>query len=593
MAKQNQEKTFTSKKWDPKAIKWMLSYVLKNPWIILFTLSFMLLADITSALTPYLFKLGIDSALVEKEYSILVKYSILMTLSLSSSFVFSFFFSYQIQKIGQKMILLIRMDILEKIFSLNQRYFDSNPIGKTLTHLTSDVEAIKEFISDGIIGLLGGIFNILIIGIILFYLNPWLALATTISLPLFLIASWFFKRSLQKGYRGVRKANSIMNTILIESITGIKEITLFNHKEKSLKDFDKSNKNYLNSFLKIVHSYSLYFPLIEVVSSISMIFVLFSVHLLFGVSDLTVGDVFAFFFYINMFFRPLRHLAEQFNTFQLAMSASERLHHFLTTKDNLEKITPPSNKKIDLTGDIAFKDVAFNYSKDKPVFTKLNFKIKKGQVVALVGSTGSGKSTIISLLNGLYPISKGSITINNHNLKKIPLTTLRDNIATIPQDVFLFTGSFIENISLGKSFNKEDIYKTSRKIRLDSFINKFPKKYEENVLEEGKSLSTGQKQLLAFARSFIQDSPIIVLDEATANIDSESEKLIELALKEVIKNKTAIIIAHRLSTIQYADKILVLKDGKIVEQGNHETLLKKKKNYYKFYQMQSLQLNKK
>ncbi len=588
------EKVFKSKKWNRKTIAWMFSYVTRYPKTILLILFLLLTADISGSLTPYLFKLGLDTGLATKEYQTLVRYSLLMGLTLTTGFLFTVIFNYQIQKMGERIVLAIRMNVLEKIFSLNNDYFDNHPIGKTLTHLTNDVEAIKQFISDGVVGLLASFIKITIITIILFYINSVLAMATIISLPLFLLATWFFKKSLQKGYRGVRKSNSIMNTILIECITGIKEINLFNHKNRSVKDFDESNKKYLNSFLKIVHSYSLYFPLIEVVSSFSMLLVLFFVHLLIGNTKLTVGDIFAFFFYINMFFRPLRHLAEQFNTFQAAMSASERLHHFLGLKNNFTGIEEDSSKKAhDLAGDIVFKNVNFGYSKEKTIFKDLNLEIKKGEVVAIVGSTGAGKSTIISLINRLYEVNSGSITINGIDIKKISLKELRSNISTIPQDVFLFTGSFYENITLGKEFTKKEILTASKKVLLHKFIEKLPKGYLESVLEEGKSLSTGQKQLLAFARAFIENCPIIILDEATANIDSESEKLIERSLKKIIKNKTAIIIAHRLSTIQNADKILVLNKGKIVEQGDHRALLRKKGYYYKFYEMQSIQLDKK
>ncbi len=600
-----EEKEFKSKNWDPKSVKWMFSYVKKSYGLFLLTVVFLLIADLLSSLAPYFFKLGIDEGISKKSTAPLTKYSIFLALSLTFGFIFSVLFNYLIQVLGQKMIYKIRMDVLNKIFSLGRPYFDKSLIGRLLTLLTNDVEAIKQFISDGVVGLFSSIVKITIISIILFYINEFLAIATLVSLPIFLIATWFFKRNLQKGYRGVRRSNSIMNTILVECITGIKEIILFNHKKKSTADFDASNKTYLKSYLNIVHSYSLYFPLIEVISSLSMLLVLLTVFFTISDSNISVGDIFAFFFYINMFFRPLRQLAEQFNTFQLAMSASERIHDFLAEDEYYENaegnlvsqqgaiIEKNTEKSFDLSGDIEFKNVQFSYSKGKPVFKKLSFNVKRGETVAIVGSTGSGKSTIISLLNRLYEIDQGKILINKHDLKKVPIPVIRKNIATIPQDIFLFTGNFYENIGLANQTNETEIKEASKKVLLDNFVKKLPNKYEENVLEEGKSLSTGQKQLLAFARALIKDSPIIVLDEATANIDSETEDIIEKSLKQIIKGKTAIIIAHRLATIQNADKIIVLEKGKIVELGNHNQLLKKKGFYYQFYKIQRIQLNKK
>lgn len=598
-----------SDKGDINLFKELFKYILRQKTTFVLVIVAMLLADIFGVLPPYFFKLGLDESVPAGDLNGLYKNALWLALSLAGGFVFSVVFGYLSQRIGQRLVHDLRMDITRKIFSLNSSYFDQNPVGNILTYLTNDLESIKQFISDGVAGIVGDLMKVIFILGFMFWLNPILALLAIVSVPLFGIATYLFRLSLRLGYRGIRKSSATMNTTLVEAITGIKEITIFNHVDKTLRDFEVSNQNYLRSFLKVVFAYSLYFPLIEIVSFISMVAVLYGAHNYINVK-VTAGEIFSFFFYINMFFRPLRDLAEQFNTFQSAMSGAERIFYFLDTPRDFSD-EGGSITDYRARGAIAFQKVEFTYplhprrfkqdesiagannKNNGPVLKNISFRIKPGEKIAIVGSTGAGKTTLISLLNRLYEVSKGKITIDGKDIRDFSFKCLRENITTIPQDIFLFTGSFYDNIALQKPVAKGHIEEVAKKIRLHDFISQREKQYRENVLEEGKSLSTGQKQLLSFARAFVKDAPIVILDEATSNIDSHSEEIIQKALYKVLEGKTAIIIAHRLSTIRNADRILVMHQGKLVENGTHKELMGKRSGIYRnLYQIQSIELSK-
>ncbi len=649
------EKSFnkpTKKGLDFSLLKKLLDYGKKYPGLFTITIVFMLLSDVSATISPYIIKLGIDDNIVNGDVQGLYKKGYWLGIVLLFSFIMTFFFTISTQYMGQRLIFDIRENVIKKIMSMTNSYFDKNPLGRTLTYLTNDVEAIRDFISRGVIQVLGDLLKALFILIVMFTINWQLTLFTlSLSIPLFTLGTLAFRAGIRNGYRGVRRSNSRMNSLLAESITGIKEINIFNHQKKSLADFNQANHEYQNSFLKVIQSYSLYFPLIEVVSSLSMIGVLFFAHRYLG-SLTTIGELFSFFIYINMFFRPLHDLAEQFNTFQSAMSGSERIFSFLSEKPafsdpallapkqealaakSKDRLRPLSNSSSHaskpaywqpdapvhtsmpsrkIRGDITFDDVSFSYEKGKPAMQHVSFTIAQGEKVAIVGSTGAGKTTVISLINRLYDVSSGRILIDGEDIRSMSLSRLRGNISTLPQDVFLFTGSFYENIILdhyidnekrrlkesleytGLVENKKELFqaaqKATKKALLHDYIMRHAEGYQQGVLEEGKLLSTGQKQLLSFARAFLKNAPLLILDEATANIDSESERLIEKSLDKLLTNKTCIIIAHRLSTIRRADKILVFHHGRLVEQGPHKMLLKKSSIYKKLHELQEIQLS--
>jgi ATP-binding cassette, subfamily B, multidrug efflux pump len=580
----------TEKK-DWRLLRRLLPYVKGHSFLAIVSLVFMLIMYICAVMHPYLVKVGIDRDIANRD-PVGLQHTVLLLLTvLATAFVFQVFFNYVVQYLGQRLLFDLRMDLFKHTLSLSSDYFDRTPVGKTLTNITNDVEAIREFISEGLVTVVGESVKVFFILGAMALVNLKLALITVLLMPIFIVVTIFFRKSIRTGYRGVRQANAEINTILQESITGIREIIQFNYKEKSKENFDQANSRYLVSYLKVVHAYALYFPVIEVVANISMVVVLFFAHAALGVS-IHVGEIFAFFSYINMFFRPLRQLAEQFNIFQSAMAAAERTFKLLDEPVSVQNPVNPVPITNGLKGKIAFKNVGFAYKPDTPVLKDVSFEITPGEKVALVGYTGSGKTTIINLISRLYDIQSGEIAIDGIPVERYDLNQLRFHIATVPQDPFIFTGTVADNISMHDPvITQEQVVEACRQVNADKFIDELPLKYDEPVLEEGKRLSVGQKQLLSFARGVVRKPDILVLDEATSNIDSETEKLIDAALENLLKGRTAILIAHRLSTIRKVDRILVFNKGRLVEEGTHQELLKKQGVYNRLYQTQAFSLN--
>lgn len=576
---------------DWRLLRRLMPYLKGHLFLAVVSLVFMLIMYICSVIHPYLVKVGIDRDIVNRDPVGLQHTALLLLTVLAAAFVFQVFFNYVIQYLGQRLLFDLRMDLFKHTVSLSSDYFDRTPVGKTLTNITNDVEAIREFISEGLVTVVGELFKVFFILGAMVLINYKLALLSIILMPIFVVVTIVFRKSIRTGYRGVRQANAEINTILQESITGIREIIQFNYKEKSKESFDQANTRYLISFLKVVHAYALYFPVIEVVANISMVVILFFAHSALGVS-IHVGEIFAFFSYINMFFRPLRQLAEQFNVFQAAMAAAERTFKLLDEPVTVRNSPEPIPITNGLKGKITFKNVGFAYKPDTPVIKDVSFEISPGEKVALVGYTGSGKTTIINLISRLYDIQSGEIAIDGIPVHRYDMNQLRFHIATVPQDTFIFTGTVAENISLhDPGITQEQVVEACRQVNADKFIEELPLKYDEPVLEEGKRLSVGQKQLLSFARGVVRKPDILVLDEATSNIDSETEKLIDAALENLLKDRTAILIAHRLSTIRKVDRILVFNKGRLVEEGTHQELLKKQGVYTRLYQTQAFSLN--
>ena len=575
---------------DLKLMKRLWPYVQQHHILLGLSVFFMLGLNLSGILHPYLIKIGIDRHVSTGDLEGLYYTSLILGIVLFSNFLFFIAFTYSVNYLGQRLLFDIRLDLFRKVLALSNNYFDSMAVGKTLTNVTNDVEAIRQFISEGIVNVAGDILKMLFILIAMLLVNVHMALLAFTTIPFFLLATIAFRQSIRGGYRGVRKANSEINTSLVETINGIKEIHLFNHEEHSEMTFDGYNRHYLNAFLKVVHSYSLYFPVIEIVANGGMIMIFLYAHFALG-DKVQVGVIFAFFSYITMFFKPLRQMAEKFNMFQSAMAASERVFNLLDEEIVIRNPERPKRLEAPMQGEIRFENVTFAYTPGTPVMKNVSFTIQPGEKVAIVGHTGSGKTTTISLLNRLYDIQEGEITIDGVNVKDYDMAYLRGQIATVPQDVFLFTGSVADNITLHDSqIQRQDVEFAAQQVYADRYIEKLPNRYDENILEEGKLLSVGQRQLLSFARAFVRKPSIIVLDEATSSIDSETEQLIEAGVKNLLKGRTAIIIAHRLSTIKSVDRILVLHKGELVEEGSHDSLLQQGGLYKQLYDMQALLL---
>jgi ATP-binding cassette subfamily B protein len=575
---------------DWNLLKRLLPY-LRNYWFLaISSVALMVLIGIFSVLHPYLIKYGIDQNISQGDLPGLWKTAYMLLGVMVGSFLFSVMFEYTVQFLGQRMLLDLRLDLFKHVLALSREYFDRTAVGKTLTNITNDVEAIRAFVSEGIVTVVGELLKVGFILLAMMLVNYKLALLTFLTIPLFFIATMLFRKSIRSGFRGVRRANAEINTALVESITGIREIIQFTHKDKSKDSFETSNRRYLEAYLKVVHAYALYFPILEIVSNVSLLIILLYAHFSIGIS-VQVGEIFAFFAYINMFFRPLRELAEKFNMFQSAMAASERVFRLLDTTAAIT--TPPNPKPVpyQFEGSIEFRDVTFAYNPGTPVLKKVSFTIQPGERVALVGFTGSGKTTIINLINRFYDIQEGSILVDGVDIRQYDLPALRRQIAVVPQDPFLFTGTVGQNISLhDPNLTAEQIQEAARKVNALQFIEALPGKFDEEVLEEGKKLSVGQKQLLSFARAVVRNPAILILDEATSSIDSRTEKHIEAATRELIAQRTSIIIAHRLSTIRAVDRILVLHKGRLAEEGTHEELMELEGMYSRLYKTQAMSL---
>ncbi|PID58655.1 antibiotic ABC transporter ATP-binding protein [candidate division KSB3 bacterium] len=575
---------------DLTLMKRLWPYIRHHYMLLGLSIFFMLSMNASSILHPYLIKIGIDRHVSRGNLQGLYHICLLLAIVLASNFVFFTAFNYSVNYLGQRLLFDIRLDLFQKVLALSNNYFDSTSVGQTLSNVTNDVEAIRQFISEGIVNVAGDLLKMCFILIAMLLVNARLALLSFTVIPFFLAATAIFRKSIRSGYRGVRKANSDINTSLVETINGIQEIHLFNHEKRSQIDFESYNRNYLDAFLEVVHSYSLYFPIIEIVANGSMIIIFLYIHFAIG-SKFEIGVIFAFFSYISMLFKPLRQMAEKFNMFQSAMAASERVFTLLDEDIAIRHSEQALCPDRPMRGEIRFDNVTFAYTPGTPVIKNLSFTIRPGEKVAIVGHTGSGKTTTISLLNRLYDIQEGTITIDGVNIKDYELRYLRTQIATVPQDVFLFTGSVADNITLhDPQIQRQAVELAARQVYADRYIEKLPNRYDEHILEEGKLLSVGQRQLLSFARAFVRKPSIVVLDEATSNIDSETEALIEAGVKNLLKGKTAIIIAHRLSTIKSVDHILVLHKGELAEEGRHDSLLQAGGLYKQLYDMQALML---
>jgi len=557
-------------------------------------------------LRPYLIQLTVNKAahpdlpiphwlqlfLFNADYSDAVKFIIAVTV-FQIVFLFietfiRFLFSFVTAWLGQVVVRDMRITIFEKILGLNLRQFDNTPIGTLTTRTINDIESINDIFSDGLLPIVADMLSIIITLITMFWIDWKLTLICLIPFPVMLIATYYFKESVNKSFIKVRNAVAALNAFVQEHLTGMYIVQSFAAEDREYKKFQKINREHRNANIKAIFAYSIFFPVVEVVLAFSMGLLVWWLagKAIGSTQDINLaGKLTAFILFLNQIFRPLRVIADKFNVIQMGMIAAERVFKVLDNEDYIKQQGTYSPAKIE--GAIEFDKVWFAYIEEKYVLKDVSFKINPGETVALVGHTGSGKTSIISLLNRLYHIQQGTIKVDNIDVDEYKLDRLRESIGVVLQDVFLFSGSILDNITLrNPAISKERVTDAAKMIGVHDFIMRLPGGYSYNVMERGNTLSLGQRQLISFIRALLYNPSILILDEATSSIDTESELLIQQAIDKLITGRTSIVIAHRLSTIRKADKIIVLDKGEIKEMGTHEQLLALGGFYSKLHNMQ-------
>lgn len=564
---------------------------LANPYRALFSLAATLaivLAPIAT-LRPYLVQVMVDDYIFNYDLQGLTRMALLFVGVLFLHAILQYAFIYSTNLLGQSVIRDLRVDVFKHLTSLRLKYFDRTPIGTSTTRTINDIETINTVFSQGVITIIADLLTLFAVLAIMFVTSWKLTLICLTTMPFLLIATYIFKEKVKKSYQRVRTQIQKMNAFLQERITGMRIVQIFNAEQEEDQNFKKINRSYTQANLNAILYYAIFFPVVDIIAAASLgLMVWWGARGVIG-GDVTLGAMVAFPIYLNMLFRPMRMLADKFNTLQMGLVAADRVFEVLDRTDRI-----PNNGKIKpekLVGKISFEHVSFAYNEPEYVLKDVNLEIKSGETLAIIGSTGSGKTTIINILNRFYEVQKGSIKIDDKDIREYELFALRKRIAMVLQDVFLFGGSVLENITLRDSnIPKEKVIEAAKMIGAHKFIEKLPGGYDYKVMERGATLSMGQRQLISFVRALVFDPDILILDEATSSIDPETESVIQFAIETLIKKRTSIIIAHRLSTIRHADNILVLSKGEVQEFGPHEELLKIEDGHYKqLYEMQFLE----
>lgn len=565
-----------------KSLKQVLQYAKPYQKRFNWVIAWAILLSIFAASRPYLLKQTVDVYLKENNSQGLLFYVIIMAAVLILEVLAQFFFTYWANWLGQDIIRDIRNKLFKHITSFKMKYFDNEPVGKLVTRTVSDIESIASIFSQGLFMIVSDILKMIVILGIMLYMNWQLSLIVLLAMPILIYATNIFQKKMKVAFNEVRNEVSNLNTFIQERLTGMKIVQLFNREAIELEKFKTINQKHNKAWLKNILYNSIFFPIADIVSSLTLGAIVWygGINILNGSTLTTFGDLFAYTMLINMLFNPLRQIADKFNVMQMGIVAAERVFDILETESQIQNKGTIEAKNF--KGDLLFQDVRFSYVKNEEVLKGINLKVNAGETIAIVGSTGAGKSTIINLLNRFYEIDSGTISIDGTNINEYTLESLRKQIAVVLQDVFLFADTIYNNITLyNPAITEEMVFNAAKEIGIHDFIMSLPNGYQYNVKERGVMLSSGQRQLIAFLRAYISNPHILIMDEATSSIDTYSEEMLQRATETITKGRTSIVIAHRLATIMNASKIIVMDKGQIVEEGKHSDLILKENGYYK------------
>ncbi len=561
-----------------KVLQYAKPYQKRFNWVIIWAIFLSLFA----AARPYLLKQTVDQYIKPEDKHGLLVYIVIMAIVLLLEVLAQFYFTYWANWLGQDIIRDIRIKLFHHITSFKMKYFDTEPVGKLVTRSVSDIESIASIFSQGLFMIVSDVLKMIVILAIMFFMNWKLSLIVLLAMPVLIFATDIFQKKMKVAFNEVRNEVANLNTFVQERLTGMKIVQLFNREKIELEKFKLINQKHNVAWLKNILYNSIFFPIADIVSSLTLGVIVYyaGISIISGSNDSTIGDLFAYTMLINMLFNPLRQIADKFNVMQMGIVAADRVFEILEFQEQVQD--DGTIVASHFKGNIQLKDVRFSYIKGEEVLKGITLEVHPGETIAIVGSTGAGKSTIINLLNRFYEIDSGKITIDHQNINEYTLDSLRNQISIVLQDVFLFSDSIFNNITLhNESISREEVITAAKKIGVHDFILSLPDGYDYNVKERGVMLSSGQRQLIAFLRAYVSNPSILILDEATSSIDTHSEELIQKATETITKNRTSIVIAHRLATIVNASKIIVMDKGQIIETGTHQELLEQPEGFYR------------
>jgi ATP-binding cassette subfamily B multidrug efflux pump len=580
------EDEILGKAYDARLMRRILRYLQPYWKLLAVALAFLILHTATELLRPYITKVAIDRYIATGDVRGLDSMVLVYLGTVVAGFIFLFIQTYTTEYAGQRAMHDLRMQIFTHLQRQDMAYFDRNPVGRLMTRTVNDVETLNELFSTGVVGLLGDVFIVFGIAGAMLWLDWKLALIALSAFPVIIYASRFYRRRAREVYRESRLILARLNARLQETIAGVATIQAFGQEGKMYDRFQEINSSYRNVLLRSVRYNAVFFPIIEIFSALSIGLVLWYGGWLIGIDGLQAGVIVAFIQYLQRMYQPIRDLAEKYNIMQAAMASSERIFTTLDTPATIQNPAAPV-LPANLRGAVEFKDVWLSYHQGEPILKGISFTARPGERLALVGATGGGKTSIISALCRFYDIERGSILVDGVDIRDWDKQALRRQLGLVLQDVFLFSGDIASNITLGdERISDERMLEAARRAQIGPFVEKLPGGYRAEVQERGSTLSQGQRQLLSFARALAFDPHVLILDEATSSVDTQTELLIQTALEELLKQRTAIIVAHRLSTIKNADRILVIHKGEIWEQGGHDELLARAGLYARLYDLQ-------